>query len=487
MRLKRTIATGAAAAALASVAVTGPAGASSHREAPQIAKDPVADVTDVYAFRDAGDPSMVNLIANFIPGELPQAGPNYYGFGEDVLYELHVDNDGDVATDISYQFRFRTELAFEDQTFLYNVNQVTSIDDPDLNIRQYYSVRKVTPEGSEVIAEDLPVPPVNVGVRSTPDYQQNIGAAGVMDLPGGAKVFAGPRDDPFFVDLGSAFDLLGLRPLNPAHLLPLPAEEGRDGLAGYNVHSIALQLPIEELNVNGEVPQKVIDADSFIGVWSSTSRQQVRTLSPTGDEPATSGPWIQIARLGLPLVNEVLIPLGEKDEWNYSDPVDDAQYFPFILDPEPARLIPVLYPGVETPPGGFYANGNPKRFDIVAVLNGRVASQLSAEKALPPADLLRVNLAVDPSQDPAALGLFGGDPAGFPNGRQLENDVVDIMLRLLAGGTPLTPKFNVAPNNQLTDGVDANDAEFLDEFPYLAPPFGGYSATELGSTPVPTP
>jgi hypothetical protein len=455
-----------------------PAQASSHREAPLIAQDPSADNTDVYAFRDPVDPTKVDLIANFIPAELPQAGPNFYGFGDDVLYEIHVDNDGDVDTDITYQFRFRTIVGSGD-TFLYNTGQVTSLTDADLNVKQVYSVKKITAAGSTMIATDVPVPPANIGPRSTPNYETALGAAGVANLTGGGKVFAGPRQDPFFVDLGSVFDLLGLRPLNGAHLIPRTASAGVDGLAGENVHTIALQLPITEVNKNGVVPTTVDSKDSFIGVYSSASRQRVRVLSTVGGAPRNSGRWVQVSRLGIPLVNEVLIPLGLKDHWNATDPEDDAEFFPNILDPEPAKLIPVLYPGVTTPEGGF--NGTtPKRTDIVAILTGQGAG-LSAANALPPADLLRVNLAVAPTPSPDRLAILAGDAGGFPNGRRLGDDVVDIELRLLAGGTPFTPVFNISPNNALTDGVDADDTALLAAFPYVGAPFDGYSREVPGS------
>jgi hypothetical protein len=443
------------------------------------AQDPLSDITDVYAFRDPVDPTKVDLIANFIPAELPQAGPNFYGFGDDVLYEIHVDNDGDVDTDITYQFRFRTIVGNGD-TFLYNTGQVTSPTDADLNVRQVYSVKKITAAGSTMIGTDLTVPPANIGPRSTPDYESNLGAAGVHDVAGGGKVFAGPRQDPFFVDLGSVFDLLGLRPLNGAHLVPLTAAPGVDGLAGENVHTIALQLPITEVNKNGVVPTTVDSKDSFIGVYGSASRQRVRVLSTVGGAPRNSGRWIQVSRLGIPLVNEVLIPLADKDRWNATDPVEDAQFFGSILDPEPAKLIPVLYPGVTTPQGGF-DGATPRRSDIVAVLTGQGAG-LSAANALPPADLLRVNLAVMPTGSPDRLAILAGDGAGFPNGRRLGDDVVDIELRLLAGGTPFTPAFDISPNNALTDGVDADDVALLPAFPYVGAPFSGYSREVPGSS-----
>ena len=234
------------------------------------------------------------------------------------------------------------------------------------------------------------------------------------------------------------------------------------------------------MSKNGDVPTTVDSKDSFIGVYASTSRQRVRVLSVAGGAPRNAGRWIQVSRLAIPLVNEVLIPLGKKDGWNSSNPKDDAQFFGNILDPEPAKLIPVLYPGVTTPPGGFNADGSAKRTDIVAVLTGQAAG-LSAANALPPADLLRVNLAVAVNPTPNRLAVLAGDTGGFPNGRRLIDDVVDIELRLLAGGTPFTPAYNISPNNALTDGVDGNDVAFLSNFPYVGTPFDGYSQQKPGN------
>ncbi len=485
---KRKLLAAAVAAALIPVAAgcTRSALASIHREAPLISQDPVADNTDVYAFRDVADQTKVDLVANYIGLEDPAGGPNFAKFGDDVLYEIHIDNSGDVRDDITYQFRFRTIIG-NGNTFLYNTNQINPTTYANQNVQQVYSVRRIKNGVASVLATNVPTPPVNVGVRSTPNYPAYV-AKSIKTLPGGAKVFAGQRDDPFFVDLGSIFDLLGLRPLNPAHVLPLSAAPGRDDLSNKNVHSIVLQLPITSVSKKGNIPTVVNSKDSFIGVYASSSRQRVRVLSARGGAPRELGQNVQVSRLGLPLVNEVLIPLGKKDKWNASDPKDDAQFFPNILDPEPAKLIPVLYPGVTTPPGGFKADGTPKRTDIVAVLTGQAAG-LSAANKLPPADLLRLNLAVPAVQGTPAnrLGILNAptsDPGGFPNGRRLTDDVVDIELRLLAGGTPLLPAYNKAPNNALTDGVDQSRVQPLNTFPYVGTPVGGYSEPE---SPPPAP
>ncbi len=472
-RWTRSIATVSAVGLLSAVGLTaGPAGGASHREAPLTSQDATADNTDLYAFRDPVDPTKLNIIANYIGLEIPQGGPNWLKFGDDVLYEININNSDRVEDNIVYSFRFRTIVDNPD-TFLYNTGRITQPNAAPQNVRQVYSVEKRVGGHSTVIARDLPTPPVNIGPRSTPNYEAGLAAPTVSNLPGGGKVFAGQRADAFFADLGSVFDLLGLRPLNEAHVIPRHASAGVDGLKGLNVHTIALQLPITEVSRYHDVPTVVDSKASIVGIYASSSRRAVRVLSEES-APRNVGRWVQVSRLGIPLVNEVLIPLGKKDRWNALNPEDDAQFFGNILDPEPAKLIPALYPGVSTPPGGFNPDGSPKRSDIVAVLTGQGAG-LSAANALPPADLLRVNLAVAPNAVGSRLGILAGDTGGFPNGRRLTDDVVDIELRLLAGGTPFTPAFNVSPNNALTDGVDKPQTPIMARFPYIGTPLDGYS------------
>ena len=249
-----------------------PSGASSHREAPLITQDPVADNTDVYAFKSPDNPNTITLVADWIPFEEPAGGPNFFNFGDDVLYQIHVDNNGDSIPDVTYEWRFTTEIQ-NPNTFLYNTGPINSISDPNFNYRQFYNLTVVRNGVRTTIGTHLPVPPNNIGPRSTPNYPA-LAAQAVATLPGGVKSFAGQRDDPFYVDLGSAFDLLGLRPLNGAHVLPLPKAAGVDGLGGFNVHSVALQVPITDLITDAGNP--------VIGVYSQTKRQQARVLSPTG-------------------------------------------------------------------------------------------------------------------------------------------------------------------------------------------------------------
>jgi hypothetical protein len=462
-RGRSTLAAGALAGIL-TVGLLGPSGASSHREAPAITEDPVADNTDVYAFVSPDDPDSVTVVANWIPLEEPAGGPNFHRFGDDVLYEINIDSNGDAVSDVSYEFRFATQLRNPD-TFLYNTGPVTSLDDPDLNVVQKYSVTKVVDGVRYPMGDDLTVAPANVGPRSTPDYEANLASKAVYDLPYGHRVFAGPRDDPFFVDLGSVFDLAGLRPLNPAHAISLPVEDGVDKVAGYNTHTIAVQVPIAVLK-RGDLSQP----DPIVGVWSSTYRRQDRVfVNGDGSQLVHDGPWVQVSRLGMPLVNEVVIPLGQKDRFNASRPSDDGQFASFVLDPEPARLIPVLYPGVNVPAA--------PRNDIAAIFLTGVPD-LNQPANVVASEMIRLNTAIKPSVgDPNQqnrLGLLGGETDGFPNGRRLVDDVVDIELRALAGATPFTPEFDVAPNNLLGDGVDANDKPFLTSFPYVPSPAAGY-------------
>jgi hypothetical protein len=440
--------------------------ASSHREAPVISKDPEADNTDVYAFVSPDKPNTVTLIANYIPFESPSGGPNFNEFANDVLYEIHIDNDGDGEENITYQFRFETRIRNKN-TFLYNTGPITSLGDPNWNMPQFYSVTRVEHGSARRLASNLPTPPVNVGPRSTPNYPA-LAAAAVQSI-GDVKVFAGQRDDPFFVDLGSVFDLLGLRPFNSAHAIPLATAAGVDNVAGFSLHSIAIQVPITQLTRDGKMPSGPSDPKAVIGVYASASRQKIRVLNDDGTEDSV-GPWVQVSRLANPLVNEVLIPLGKKDFWNREDPKDEAQFLRHYTNPEIAGLVNGLYPVLpDTPTSG--------RDDLVAVfLTGIPTLNFTGSHK---AELLRLNMAIPPTASPKRLGALDGDFAGFPNGRRLTDDVVDIEVRavacgygpILAGALGLC---NLSPNNTLGDGVDANDKPFLPVFPYLATPESGY-------------
>ena len=432
--------------------------ASSHREAPLIASDPLADNTDVYAFVDPNHTDKVTLIANFIPLENPSAGPNFFRFDDNVLYEIHIDNDADAVEDITYQFRFTTSVR-NPSTFLYNTGVVTSLDDPDLNVKQHGFVTRVDGgrrTGTAMELGSFPVMPANVGLNSMPDYAAMIGS-GVQQLPNGCRVFAGPRDEGFYVDLGAAFDLLQLRNLTGNFGQPV------GGTDGFNVHTIALQVPIEQLTRDGRRPTSATDPSAVVGVWSTSSRPMVTTRG-LGSQTHT-GPWVQVSRLGNPLVNELVIDLARKDVFNGLEPTGDAAALDRVTDPEVARLLTSLF-GVNVPP--------PPRDDLVTIFLTGIPG-LNQPPNVTPSELLRLNMAIPPSTgfSYSRLGLLGGDQAGFPNGRRVGDDVVDIALRVMAGATALTPAFDTSPNNTLGDGIDANDVPYLEVFPYLAPPHPG--------------
>jgi len=448
---------------------------SSHREAPEIASDPVADNTDVYAFVSPDAPDTVTLIANFIPGQDPAGGPNFYRFGDSVLYSINISNSPGANADISFQFRFKTDIQSQ-TTFLYNTGPIMSLTDPNWNLRQLYSVTRVQGDKTDVLGMNLSTPPCRIGPRSTPKYDDLANAA-IHNLPGGIKVFAGQRSDPFWVDLGSIFDLGDLRPFQNLHLIPSPAANGVNELQGFNVHTIAIQVPISQLTSTGAKPSGVMDSNATIGVWATANRQQSRVWN-MGSPPSDMGPWIQVSRLGNPLVNEVLIPLWSKDLWNQTPVNGESQFLQYYQTPELQKLLPVLYPGVFP----NLAALNMPRADLVAILLTGIPTGVvpgfQNYTGSTQADMLRLNVAVPPTAQPNPIGLVAGDAAGFPNGRRLVDDIVAIELRAIAGVTlPL-----VAPNfkpddaaGQLKDGTTPSPTSpFLSSFPYVGTPYEGY-------------
>jgi hypothetical protein len=427
-----------------------PAGASSHSEAPGTAKDRLADDTDLYAFVAKDRPDAVTFVGNWIPLLEPNGGPNFYTFDDDVDYYINVDNVGDAQDHIRYEFEFTTHRR-NPNTFLYNTGVVNSINDATLNVYQTYKITRIVNGVETVLADDLPVAPNFVGPVSMPDYKSLANEA-VRTLPDGSKVFVGPRDDPFFVDLAAIFDLLTIR--KP----PGNKGKGVDGVGGFNVMSVVLQVPKRLLTQDG---QEANTENGVIGVYDSAERPAVRTINGDGTV-MTSGDELQVSRLGMPLVNEVVIPLKDKDKFNATKPTGDGAFLNYVLDPELAKLLTALY-GIATPPA--------PRNDLVAVfLTGIPGLNKPANPSQVPCEMLRLNMTIPPTERPSRFGLLGGDLAGFPNGRRLADDVVDIAERVVAGATAFTPQFNVAPNNQLGDGVNANDRPFLPYFPYVAPP-----------------
>ncbi|MEO8666231.1 MAG: DUF4331 family protein [Ignavibacteria bacterium] len=448
--------------------------ASSHREAPIISTDPVADNTDVYAFRPADDPGNICIIASYNPLEEPAGGPNFHKFGTDVLYEIKIDNVGDRIDHISYQFEF-TDIVANGNTFLYNTGEVTTFEDVNLNVKQTYKVKRLVNGVIQWTSADMPVPPCYVGGNghSDPNYagppsMSNYGALmmnSVKDLPSsGGKVFCGPTDDAFFVDLGAAFDLLKIRPGAPGN-----AGGGKDALAGYNVHSICIKVPIGQVTRNGSPNPAATDSNAIVGVWATASRKTTTVINNDGTRTG-SGAWVYVSRLGMPLVNEVVLPLSQKDKWNASIPVNDAQFLNYVTNPELAGIINTLYPITDDIP----TSG---RNDLVAVfLTGVSGLTQRPQDARTPSEQLRINLGIAPVpfDNENRLGVIAGDNAGFPNGRRLKDDVIDIALRVV-GGVLLGPPFSTGVNAQLGDGVQRNDKPFQTTFPYLAAPSEGYA------------
>jgi hypothetical protein len=480
---------GIAGALVIAMTSVGASLASSHREAPLIAGDPSADNTDLYAFVSPDDPSTVTIIANYIPLEEPAGGPNFNPFDDAVRYEIHVDNNGDAVDDVTFRFRFKTiQKSGKDgvSSFLYNNGQVTSLTDANLLARQTYSVTMVKRGESTSLGSGLPTVPTNVGPRSVPEYAA-LAATGVRSLPGGISTYAGPRDDAFFVDLGSIFDLGGLRPFNGLHIIPLDPEEGTDGVAGFNTNTIAIKVPISKLRRNADHPT--------IGIWASASRKATKTIS-TGGKVSWTGPWTQVSRLGNPLVNEVIIPRHLKDYWNGQLPKNDKQFEKYYLKPELAGLVNFLYPATAD-------IDTTNRTDLSLILLTGVPGVNSTGSVK--ADMLRLNTAIPPcTADSAAddtgkcrrLGVFYDDAAAaanpdlaaFPNGRRLEDDVTDQEIRAVAQGygAILNTLFglpNKSPNNLVGDGVDRNaDMPFVSSFPYVGLPHQGYTHVHHGAS-----
>jgi hypothetical protein len=437
-------------AALLAASGPAPALASSHSEAPGTNKDRLADDTDLYAWIANDAPDAVTFVGNWVPLIEPNSGPNFAGFDDAASYYINLDNVGDAKKHLRYRFTFVTTRQ-NPNTFLYNTGVVTSLDDPDLNVRQTWTLTRVNVDtNQETVLGSGRVAPWFVGPVSMPDYG-SLASEAVTSLPGGYKVFVGPRDDPFFVDLAATFDLLSIR--------RLPGDRGRgvDGVGGYNVMSIVLQAPKAALTKDGAAPDAAL-GNHILGIWNTAERRQTTVLNGDGTTSA-SGPWVQVSRLGMPLVNEIVIPLGQKDLFNASEPANDvANFGAAVVDPEPARLLTLLY-GIQVPPA--------PRNDIVTVFATGVPG-LNQPPNVAPGEMLRLNLTIPPVERPKRLGVLAGDLAGFPNGRRLGDDVVDIELRVVAG--VLVDGFDIAPNNRLGDGVDYNDMPFLPSFPYVGPP-----------------
>jgi hypothetical protein len=445
-----------------------------------IAGDPRVDNTDLYAFVSPDAPGSVNLIANFIPFEEPNGGPNFYPFENGSHYDINIDNDGDAKADIIYRWTFTSKDARGTGTFLYNNGPVTSLNDENLLFRQSFTLTRIEGKHRKVVSRG-PVAPSNVGRASMPDYGKLRDAA-ITDVAGGGRTFAGQADDPFFLDL-RVFDLLYGGDLS---------ETGQDTLKGYNVNSVALQVPASELSLNHDATRNPV-----IGVWSNTCKQSVRL---GGGQARPQGKFTQVSRLGNPLVNEVVLPTGLKDAFNSLKPHQDAT-IPAVVkrvtDPELPKLIQGIYkiPAPPTPRNDLveiYLTGIAKKAPtldgttapIQADLNSQVLNRDAKASRFQPSEMLRLNTAVAATASPNRLGVLGGDLQGFPNGRRLTDDVVDISLQAVEGAAVS----GIVPALAAGDRVDANDNTFGATFPYLALPntaavnTAGTSATRASGT-----
>lgn len=456
--------------------IAGPAAASSHREAPLIAADPAVDNTDVYAFVSPDKPDTVTFVANWFGLQTPNGGPTFYPWATDANYDINIDTDGNAKPDIGYRLTFHTDDRRGTNTFLYNNGPVTGLDDENLLFRQFYTLSVSRGGGWTKILEGQ-VAPSRTGTASMPDYTPLRDQA-IKDVPGGGKNYVGSAEDPFFADL-RVFDLLYGGDLS---------EVGQDTLARTNVNTWALQLPLAAVTAKGDPTRNPV-----IGVWSDTERYTMQ-LTP-GAEKAVGEP-VQVSRLGNPLVNEVVLPAGLKDAFNGLAPVKDAtipQVVARVTDPEVPKLINGIYqlPAPPTPRNDLveiFLTGiakNAPTLDgskppIQADLNSQVLNADSDPKAFQPSEMLRLNTSVQPAADPDRLGVLAGDLQGFPNGRRLTDDVIDIALQAVEGAAQTGKLVDALAAG---DKVDRNDTGFLETFPYVALPSDG-SAAASGAKPA---
>ncbi|WP_280265706.1 DUF4331 domain-containing protein, partial [Nocardia wallacei] len=440
------------------------AGASSHREAPLIAADPAADNTDVYAFVSPDKPDTVTIVANWFGLQEPNGGPNFYPWATDAAYDINIDNDGNGKPDISYRFDFTTDDRRGANTFLYNNGPVTGLDDENLLFRQNYTLSVSHGANDWRPIDRGQVAPSDTGPASMPDYDA-LRKQATHSLPGGGSVYVGAAEDPFFLDL-RVFDLLYGGDLS---------EVGTDTLAGTNVNTVVLQVPMRDLALKNDPARNPV-----IGVWSDTERRTLQ-LSPGAAE--ATGPSVQVSRLGNPLVNELVVPAGLKDAFNGLEPVGDAgvpQVVQRVTNPELAQLIQQIYqvPAPATPRNDLveiFLTGiakNAPTLDgsappIQADLNSQILNADARAANFRPSEMLRLNMSVPVAAAPNRLGVLGGDLQGFPNGRRLADDVVDIELQAVVGAAQTGKLVDALAAG---DEVDANDVAFGDTFPYVALP-----------------
>ena len=443
---------GLAAMLLLATVAPGNGGASSHREAPLTGADPQIDATDLYAFVSPDDPSKVVFVSNWIPFEEPAGGPNFFAFAEGVRYDINISNDADAAPEIIYRWTFKNHYR-NPATFLYNTGPVSSLKDPDLNFFQTYDLHRIN-VGSRprLLVDNAKVAPNDVGAASIPSYAALRDDA-IVPAGAGGRTYAGQTNDPFFLDL-RVFDLLYGADFS---------EAGDDTLKGFNTHTMVLEVPAERLAGGGNV-----EASPVIGVWTTASRRSTRVQNAAGEQQY-QGKWVQVSRLGMPLVNEVVVPVGLKDYFNGSKPKNDEQFLAAVNDPELPRLIEAVY-GIAAPDSDAQANGI-QRADLIQVFLTGIDG-LNQPAGVEPAEMLRLNMTTPPCTESngceaySPLGVIGGDVAGFPNGRRLADDVIDVSLQVVEGEL-------IGNANDLSDGVNADEHGFTDTFPYVSLPTRG--------------
>ena len=483
--------------------------ASSHREAPITALDHTADITDFYAFVSYDHPDRVTFIMNVDPFLQPSNGPNYFPFDPSIVYQIKIDNDHDAREDVTFQFRFQTTI-HDPMLFTGFAGAGNGVDAPanspkpvapgtpivppaitslsgagaaGLSLEQTYTVNMIkgyrnialkNTTGSPLIAV-----PSNVGPRTMPDYDA-LAAQGIYNLQGNdnasdIRVFAGTVADPFFIDLGAAFDSFNFRSGAGGGVLTTAQDQNNylnlapNAVAGFNVNTIVIEVPITMLTSDGAI-HAATDPKGTIGAWATTSRPEITIRARQGFNE-DFGRLAQIQRLGNPLINELIIGTGSKDYWSMSEPVNDSQFASFDLDPLLARIFNAVF-GINIPA--------PPRTDLLPLVTYAAPIAPKGTPAGPIADLLRLNTGVPPTPfaSRSRLGLIGGDAAGFPNGRRPTDDVVDIAARVVAGGI-LSPGFDVAPNNLLGDGVNAPDVPPQETFPYVHYAYSGRDSRHI--------
>jgi hypothetical protein len=457
--------------------------ASSHREAPITALDQKADITDWYCFVDPNRPDHLVMIMNVDPFLEPSNGPNYFPFDPNILYEMKIDNNHDGVPDVTFQFRFKTTIQ-QPTVFtgyvgnLAGIPPITSLSGPGaagLSLSQTYSVTMVTKyETQELVqGQTLYAVPTNVGPRTMPNYDTLV-QQGIYTLPGSITVFAGTVADPFFVDLGAAFDSLNFRTAVGGGVLSasIDADDHNNyapnAVAGFNVNSIVLEVPITLLTSDGQL-HTASDKNAVLGTYATTSRKKAVVQDNLGYLGSTKGQWAQVQRLGNPLINELIIGTGSKDMFSVSNPIDDGQFSTYFLNPLLATIFGSI--GIPVPPA--------PRLDLLPLVQYQapICPGCAAADAGPIADLLRINTGIPPTAFSSAkrLGFLVGDNAGFPNGRRLNDDVIDIAARAV-GGILAGPKYNTA----IGDGVNEPSTPTLTTFPFVAPAYNGRNSTHSG-------